>query len=347
VRFSTKVYGSDFDPHTGATRFLYDGDRLILEYNSSGVVQRRYVHGANLDEPMVWYEGATLSAANRRYLHADHQGSIIATSNAAGTKLDLGTYDAYGVTTAPSSWRFQYTGQTAIAQVGLYYYKARFYNPSLGRFMQTDPIGYDDDLNLYAYVGNDPVNLIDPNGLSDLNLFPPVDGLWAAGEAFDMPGTFTITGHANANNGFLSNGQWFGANQLHKAMIAAGYKGGPVALLGCNLSNGSIPKQLAGLAGNIVISPNGFVFLPTTKPPPGGVPYKPGDPVTVSVGKTKGGPHDGSFADNYGTSHGDRMTYDPEKSELTKYFTPTGSRIERRESVKCTEADKGVMKCGK
>ncbi len=151
---------------SATTRFVYDGDRLIAEYNTSGAVQRRYVHGAGVDEPMVWYEGSAVSSATRRHLHPDHQGSIVATTNAAGTMQNIGTYDAYGVTTAPSTWRFQYTGQTAIQQVGLYYYKARFYNPALGRFMQTDPISYDDDLHFYAYVGNDPLNANDPNGLA-------------------------------------------------------------------------------------------------------------------------------------------------------------------------------------
>ncbi|HEV7233094.1 MAG TPA: hypothetical protein VGN36_02540, partial [Sphingorhabdus sp.] len=107
------------------TLFDYDGTNLTAERNASGTITRRYVHGPNTDEPIVWYEGNGTS--DRRFLTADERGSITAVSNASGTVTNVNSYDEYGVPASTNVGRFQYTGQTWLPELGMYYYKARIY----------------------------------------------------------------------------------------------------------------------------------------------------------------------------------------------------------------------------
>jgi RHS repeat-associated protein len=132
----------------------------IAEYDGSGNLLRRYVYGLGLDEPL-----ATIDAAgNHSYHFSDGLGSVVALANASGQLTEKHGYSAFGLASSTAGTAFQFAGRRIDPETGLYYNRARYYSPALGRFLQTDPSGTKGGVNLYAYTANDPVNRIDSTG---------------------------------------------------------------------------------------------------------------------------------------------------------------------------------------
>jgi RHS repeat-associated protein len=158
---------------TVTTYFLDSGSDEIAEYNGSGSLTTRYVPGPAIDKPIAM----VTSGGTKTFFHTNKQGSTIATSDTGGALAEGPyTYDPYGNCfsngTACSSIGepYRFTGQRLDSETGCYYYRARIYCPSIGRFLQTDPVGYKADLNLYAYAGNDPTDKDDTLGLESAEI---------------------------------------------------------------------------------------------------------------------------------------------------------------------------------
>jgi RHS repeat-associated protein len=160
--FGRRIYKSS---SSGTSVYAYDGDNMVEETNGTGTVVARYEQTQNIDEPL-----AMLRSGATSYYHADGLGSVTSLSSSAGAIANTYTYDSFGKLTASTGSLvnpFRYTARESDTETGLYYYRARYYDPNAGRFLSEDPIRYSGGVDFYAYAGNNPTNRTDPDGMGD------------------------------------------------------------------------------------------------------------------------------------------------------------------------------------
>ncbi|HRP31478.1 MAG TPA: RHS repeat-associated core domain-containing protein [Agriterribacter sp.] len=178
----------------GAAVFLYyDNWNLIEEYDAGNALLTSYIHGAMTDEILT----KTGGAGQLLYYHYDALGSVMQLTNMVGSMVEQYAYDVFGEATIKNAGgdiiagsafgnRFMFTGREYINALELYDYRNRMYSESLGRFLQTDPVGFDaGDYNLYRYVGNNSLNKVDPLGLDS---------------TFDKMGNWLYTGETSRSD---------------------------------------------------------------------------------------------------------------------------------------------------
>ena len=150
---------------SGTTAYVYDGDNIIEELTgSTGTLSERYTYGPGIDEPLVGQRQPKIF-----YYEADGLGSVTSLTDPTGAVAATYTYDSFGFMTASTgtatNW-FRYTARQFDSDTALYYYRARFYDPTTGRFLSEDPIGSKGSgTNFYRYVRNSPIYFTDPSGL--------------------------------------------------------------------------------------------------------------------------------------------------------------------------------------
>jgi RHS repeat-associated protein len=142
------------------TTYSYDGEAILRQIAGSSTLN--FVHGPRIDEPLAQEDAGGALA----YFHADGLGSIVKTTSSAGAVTSTRRYDGFGNFELGAANGYAFTGREWDTETGMAYYRARYYDPKVGRFISEDPIGLEGgDINLYAYVLNTPTTFTDPLGL--------------------------------------------------------------------------------------------------------------------------------------------------------------------------------------
>jgi RHS repeat-associated protein len=209
-----------------------DGPNVVMEMsaagrsayggNASNQVIWAWVNAPGLDQPVERIAFINGEARNRQVFHTDGLGSIAALTDESGATIQTYAYEAFGsirTQTGTDLNRITYTAREAMGDsLGFFYYRHRIYDPHTGRFTSEDPLGFVDGVNLYIYVGNNPLLFVDPTGC-----------YWFR-QDWQEPGVVgrekTIVPPGGLNSEFIEQhvpaGYTFG--QLHDAFVGAAVK---------------------------------------------------------------------------------------------------------------------------
>jgi RHS repeat-associated protein len=249
------------------TTYVYDGAQFLEERPSTGA-SKRYVYGPGVDQTLAQVVGGVTS-----YFIADHLGSIVRTTDGVGAVTLTRQYDPWGNPIQGSTTSgYAFTGREWDAETSVYYYRARYYDATFGRFISEDPEGLSEGPHLYRYVGNAPILFRDPSGMAvDLNLFnrnnPQDAEAWEVSEKklYSPKGWFTVAAHGlQAGNGIKDErGRFVGPKDVAaRIRPRLGKKECElVKLFICYVGGGSFAQSLADELGIRVEAPTGLILF--------------------------------------------------------------------------------------
>jgi RHS repeat-associated protein len=238
---------------TNETHYVCDGMLVLQERNAANTVLVTYTRGLDLGGTRQGAGGiggllARTDASGSTYYHADAAGNITAMADASGNVVARYLYDPFG--NLLGKWgaladanRYRFSSKEVHPNSGLYYYGFRFYEPNLQRWLNRDPIGERGGINLYGFVGNSPVNYVDPYGLSIGNYFGFTSAPSEANQA--MQSLVQAHGYANMADYAQQNPSYNGWNPLDEVAPAASTAAAATDLY-VNGAQAIVPAGIAG-----------------------------------------------------------------------------------------------------